>query len=422
LLSLAELSWDDLRAVADEPSNPRLVTLLRRANRILERKLRGSWRQTEVSVELDVAREGVLDLFPYDVESDTHSHIEDRSDGFRSFLALLTFTTNHAVGERRLILGIDEAELHLHYDAQADLVRVLTDQTLATQIIYTTHSAGCLPDDLGSGIRAVAPISGDRSKIENGFWSASTDAGSLSALLFAMGASATAFTPARRAVITEGPSDALLLPALLRAASGWPAQRALGFQVAGGIAWTPPANVAVLDLEAARVIYVTDSDDEGAQYREDLEAAGVHPARIFQLAERGDSGVTIEDLLDKATYAAAFTLTLREAFDYSGPDLSPRDLKGEARAVEHAERFAVENGVRKPSKPRVAENVLRLTGASLAYSQWDPSLTPTKPLVRPNKVARVRRLHARIAAALGVDDEYRPTGSEGPSLSSADGG
>ena len=70
--------------------------------------------------------------------------IAERSAGLRQFVALLAFI-EHEAADEDVILLVDEAEAHLHYDAQADLVRVFSKQTVADKIIYTTHSAGCLP-------------------------------------------------------------------------------------------------------------------------------------------------------------------------------------------------------------------------------------------------------------------------------------
>ena len=165
LLALAEVDWQSLKAAAARPENPELENLLHQANGRLEERLHSSWRQSVVSVRLS-QQDGQLNVFPYDAESASHSKIEERSDGFKSFLALLAFTARHTEDQRKLILCIDEAERHLHYDAQVDLVGELTRQTFATQIIYTTHSAGCLPEDLGSGIRVVKQCAGDRSQIE----------------------------------------------------------------------------------------------------------------------------------------------------------------------------------------------------------------------------------------------------------------
>ena len=45
------------------------------------------------------------------------------------------YTAVNAEGPTPPVLLVDEAELHLHYAAQADLIQVLTEQTAASQII-----------------------------------------------------------------------------------------------------------------------------------------------------------------------------------------------------------------------------------------------------------------------------------------------
>lgn len=405
LLSLAGIGWQAIKQAAAEPSNPTLANLLGRGNRELEQRLHGSWKQATVSVELR-EQAGALNVFPYDADSDTHSRIEDRSDGFRSFLAMLAFTTRHSAGKRKLILAIDEAERHLHYNAQADLVNVLTRQTFVTQIIYTTHSAGCLPEDLGSAIRVVKPIPGDRSAVKNGFWSAQAKektGGGFTSLLMAMGADAVAFTPARFAVITEGPSDALLLPALMRAALHLPTDSPLGLQVAGGLAWTPPRRLSVLEAEAAHVVYLTDSDGEGKKYAADLKDAGVDPKRIFSLPSSRRSGLSIEDFVHKGTLVEVFNFLLQKLREHEGEPLREADIPnvGAAAAIEDWQKS---RGIESISKTAIAEHVLRVCRANLAYVYWDPGEGEPLPLLRENRRTAVTRLHAQLQSALGIKD------------------
>ena len=78
----------------------------------------------------------------------------ERSDGLRQFVALVALAA-HQPNPVPPILLIDEVETHLHYNAQADLIEVPTEQNAARQIVYTTHSAACLPQDLGLGVRVV---------------------------------------------------------------------------------------------------------------------------------------------------------------------------------------------------------------------------------------------------------------------------
>jgi predicted ATP-dependent endonuclease of OLD family len=89
----------------------------------------------------------------------------------RAFIALMAYTAVRAPGQHPPILVIDDAETHLHYAAQADLIKVLSEQTAASQVVYTTHSAGCLPEELGTGVRVVLPLEGsERSTVANSFW------------------------------------------------------------------------------------------------------------------------------------------------------------------------------------------------------------------------------------------------------------
>ena len=114
------------------------------------------------------------------------------------------------------VLLIDEADAHLHLNAQADLVSLLMKQNKAAQVLYTTHSPGCLPSDLGTGIRLVERED-STSSIESHFWT--NKAPGFGSLLYAMGANAAAFSTCRRAVLAEGPSDMIMLPTLLRLAT-----------------------------------------------------------------------------------------------------------------------------------------------------------------------------------------------------------
>jgi hypothetical protein len=406
LLRLAQVDWEDLKSAAGEPGNPQLADIIKRGNRNLETRLLGSWKQASVSIVLE-EQGGALNVYPYDADSDTHSRIEERSDGFRSFLALLTFTARHSDEDRKLILAIDEAELHLHYNAQADLVRVLTNQTLAVQIIYTTHSAGCLPEDLGSAVRVVQTLPGDRSSIENGFWTAQAKdrhPGGFTSLLMAMGADAVAFTPARHAVITEGPSDALLLPSLFRDALGEPPDHPLGLQFAGGLSWTPPRRLGIFEEEASRVVYLTDSDSDGNRYKQALKEAGVEPSRIFRLRAGSITGMSIEDFVHKATYVEVVNFLLIKLRNYSGAALKVGEVPnvGAAKAVE---KWMKRRRIEPISKTAIAEHLLRVTGANLAYIYWDTGDQKSRPLLRSNRRSSILHLFSDLRHALPVAGE-----------------
>ena len=214
----------------------------------------------------------------------------------RWFTALAAFMSSKTFDVPPVLL-IDEAEQHLHYDAQADLVQMLARQSFAAKAIYTTHSAGCLPEDLGAGVRIVSQSAeSERSVLRNWFWE--DHSVGFTPLLMAMGATALAFTPSRYALLTEGASDFVLLPLLFREISG---REVLGFQIAPGIAEVAPADVRNLELEGGRVAYLVDGDDGGVQLKSKLTAQGIPADRIFSLVR----GSVIEDYVEKGVYLKA---------------------------------------------------------------------------------------------------------------------
>lgn len=64
-----------------------------------------------------------------------------RSKGFRWFFSFwVWFEAIRKTEETLFILLLDEPGLHLHEDAQEDLLRFMEELSFRYQIIYTTHS------------------------------------------------------------------------------------------------------------------------------------------------------------------------------------------------------------------------------------------------------------------------------------------
>lgn len=300
LLALAGKSWGDAVGVmesgqAGDPGSK--VVFLEEANEALKQEFNRAWGQTPLTVKLDIDA-NLLKLL-MSMQARDYIRIDQHSDGLRQFVALRAFLAAQE-GDQDHVVLIDEAETHLHYDAQADLVGVFEEQEEAAALIYTTHSAGCLPRDIGIGLRGIVPIyrttdtgqeMTDHSEILNGFW---FDKKGFSPLLIAMGASAFAFSAAQKAVVTEGFTDALLLPTLLREACE---VSHLSYQLVPDFARTRPGDVPNFDLLAARVAFVADGDQGGIDHVENnLKPAGVLDEQIVFLGDR-NSGITLEDLI-----------------------------------------------------------------------------------------------------------------------------
>lgn len=233
----------------------------------------------------------------------TITQFHERSAGVQMFVALVAFLTVKGQTVSPVLL-IDEAETHLHIDAQADLVNEFMTQTRAAKIIYTTHSPACLPPDLGTNIRAVVPdpANGQRSLVEGSFW---TKGVGYSPLMLAMGAGAAAFSAARKVVLAEGATEMLILPSLIKAAIG---AEDLDYQVAPGLAEVPVSMYSDLDLEGARVAFLVDGDQGGKKLRTALMTAGVPADRIVTLG-----ALTLENLLDADAYKQVVVILVNEA-------------------------------------------------------------------------------------------------------------
>jgi len=388
LLLAARLDIRDVVAAANAGDNPELTTLEKKANKALEANFKEAWRQSGISV--------ALRLSPTHVEvqvvneDERHTRLAERSDGLRQFVALHAFASQaHA---DRPVLLIDEAEQRLHYDAQADLVQMLIRQEVAAKVIYTTHSAGCLPEDLGHGVRLVQPHPTEKawSRIVNKFWA--NPSGGLSPLLFGLGATTLAFFPTRRAVCVEGPGDMLLYPTMFREALGAPA---LGFQFVPGLSSAAKALTPIIPAQAANVAFLVDGDAGGRKIAADLDAGGVPKTRIVVLEGAGRNAIEIEDFVDPALLLEAANALIARHCTGIGP-IARTDLPSKRRMEGLEAAFQAATG-RPVDKVELAYEILDKLDAD-----------PRRRILDPRRRDDLAGIVARVAAALGVADASDP--------------
>jgi predicted ATP-dependent endonuclease of OLD family len=342
-----------------------------------------AWSQERISAEFDHIGSHVLRIHVRD-ESGTLSNLAERSDGVKIFVSLLALAARSSQ-DRPLIVLIDELERHLHYDAQADVVQVLTRQDVHKQVIYTTHSAGCLPEDLGSGVRLVGHGADHQgSSVQNRFW---TDAGGFSPLLLGMGASTLAFVPVRHAVLTEGGSDLVLLPTLIREATG---EKSLGFQVAPASSEAPASHIAGLDREALRVVWVVDGDEAGRSIRTRLRRAKIPTERIKFVAGEASPKV-MEDLLQPAVFVRAVNLELERSGQT--PRIGEADLP-KVNRPDALKKWCARKRIPMPTRVAIANRVLDISRG--------PEADAPQRLLASDGATRLRRLHADISEQFGA--------------------
>ena len=348
LLNLAGTDVETLFATQQSGDRTRLRTGLKQANALLQKRVRPTWQRAQLTIHVDI-NGTLLEIFVDELGAGgDQTVISERSDGLKEFIALACFLQIRE-SDVPPILMIDEAESHLHYDAQADLVDLLLNLVNTSKVVYTTHSPGCLPADLGTGIRLVAPdpTRVGSSVLRSDFWS--SDEPGFNPLLFAMGAGAAAFSVCRRAVLAEGASDMILLPSLLRAATG---AMELGYQVAPGLA-SGLTDLGDRDI-AAQVAYLADGDEAGKGYQKDLLDAGVHPDRALTLPD----GQSIEDLITIESYLAAVTTLMRDS-GYTGKPVVSTNLTGLGPVAKRLKDWAKRSHHRIPSHSAVASYLVQ---------------------------------------------------------------
>lgn len=377
LLGIADVSPDALWTHVSNSDTSNLETLIERGNERLSDLFKAAWNQSGVTVRLKVDGTRLLILVRELREGGAVTHIAERSDGLRAFVALAAFLAADPHDAPPVLL-IDEAETHLHYDAQADLVGVLLKSLDTTQVIYTTHSPGCLPSDLGTGIRVVARDTrrGDASIIRHDFWHG--EGPGFSPLLFAMGAGAAAFSMCRKAVLGEGASEMILLPTLIRLATRLDD---LDYQVAQGLANAHTSGIRVEEV-AAKVVYLVDGDEGGAAHVAQLVGAGVDRKRVFALP----TGYAIEDLIEPEDYIAIVN-GLLDRIGRSPERFAQSDVVAGQPIAKSFTDWAKVRRVQAPGKIEIAYALLRRDNGHLPFR------------LTPSGKRALESLHKRFEAA-----------------------
>lgn len=384
LLKISELNFQDLFSAVGINDHGKIRTLLSKANRLLDEKFKKTWTQSNITVSLDISEKQLL-IHIID-NKEQYSALGERSDGLRQFIALKAFVLLEHISKP--ILLIDEAELHLHYDAQADLVQMLTRQTVAKKVIYTTHSAGCLPEDLGYGVRLVLPDNTNlTSVIQNKFWA--KDQNGFSPLLIGMGARTLAFFPIRRALVVEGVSDILLLPTVFREACSI---EYLDFQIVHGLSNVSMEEIPSLEKAGTHVAYFVDTDPGGKALRKMLTDNNINPNKIFDISLGDDAECTVEDLIDCDIFTQAVNNLLTRHHS-SKPNITSDQIESPKR-IDKLNEFYQTHNIKPLLKPDIAYEILNIKdnypNNKIIDNQYEQTLQEVfKDIVTQLKITKV---------------------------------
>lgn len=134
-------------------------------------------------------------------------------------------------------------------------------------------------------------------------------------------------------------------------------------------------------MEASRVAYVADGDEEGNKLERVLKSAGVDPTYIVRLKSK----LTLEDLVDEAVYLDAVNEELRRSH---GEDVQISALPSGPRA-RTVKSSCDALGVDPPSKVNVAHRLVERAAR--------------RAIVDPARSADLAAMDKRFAKLLGLD-------------------
>jgi hypothetical protein len=157
-------------------------------------------------------------------------------------------------------------------------------------------------------------------------------------------------------VITEGMSDVLLLPTLIREATG---KARLSYQAAPSFSEADGGQIRDFDLIAARSAFLADGDGGGKRHVEKLLENGMMEEQIRYLGGADDSGLTIEDLLVREVYLKAVNVELQTWHQIEFPESQLPDTERSSAVEAWCKQKGEALGRKvKISKVDIAQNVL----------------------------------------------------------------
>lgn len=365
-------------------SDPDIDTLIDVANENLREKFQAVWKQSAISVVISLRDQQLLVQIRN--KDNRRTDFAQRSDGLRQFVALQCFTTS--IDNNNIVLLIDEAEQHLHYDAQADLIQMLARQTIAQKVIYSTHSAGCLPEDLGNGVRLIqeTDVGSEWSKVENKFWN--SKGSTFSPLLMGMGASTLAFFPTRAAVVVEGYSDMLLYPTIFRESLE---AKSLGYQFVPGLSESNGQQLPLLNSTGKKVCYLVDGDQGGKDLANALEKLGIDTSRILNLTS-SQGECELEDFIEKSLLTEAVNHLGK--LHYEDENLVKLSRMPNLGRWGYVEQCCNAKGVKIPSKVEIAYVILDIVESD-----------PNRSILEESSKKTFVKLASKISKLLGIEME-----------------
>lgn len=397
LLTIMELSGLDLESEVtkgNQPDREQRQYDLDDASATLTREIADRWKQRRYEVQFRADGQ-LFYTFVKDQHDPSLIRLEERSKGFQWFFSFdLMFMYESKGTFKGCVILLDEPGLHLHPDAQKDLLLRLEEYAKENTLIYTTHLPFMIDLRKPERIRVLSEVPGGGVAVTDDLTQSQPEGKFVLQAALGMSGS-TSYLLADRNLVVEGVDDFWILSELsgLLKRSGDPyLPDDVRITPAGGAA--EAGYIATFMIgQRLKVVVLLDSDRAGDDARDKLVKQWLtryhsSPAHVLSLGSCiGKSGekVSIEDLFPQDWYVERVKRVYAKQLTAAGvQDLDP---VGDDQLWKRVKRALESHGI-KFNKGSVAK-VIRSDLASMKDAQELPSCTREKAIALFEKILEI---------------------------------
>ena len=270
-------------------------------------------------------------IFVSDEERPEKIELESRSRGLQWFFSFfLVFLAESEDAHKNCVLLLDEPGLHLHPNAQIDLIRFFNQLSETNQLIYTTHLPFLVDHNNLEKVKAIYTENG-LTKISNDLSKADKERKAIQPVNAAIGISASqSLLLGCDIVIVEGVSDQFYLTMIknyLVANGEFAPKKEVVFIPVGGVKGVKPVVSIIQGSKSSLPFALFDSDPAGKQAQTSLKKGfySTDKDKVLEVDNySGKTGSEIEDLIPASLVVDCFDrlFSTEDGFDESAVDPS----------------------------------------------------------------------------------------------------
>src|SRR5579884_518786 len=394
IMEIAKLNLEDEVRKGNLPDREERQYDLDDASATLTRAISNRWKQRRYEVQFRADGQ-LFYTFVKDERDPSLIRLEERSRGFQWFFSFDLMFMNESSGTfKNCVVLLDEPGLHLHPDAQKDLLLRHEEYAKENTLIYTTHLPFMIDLRKPERIRVLSEVPGGGVAVTDDLTQSQPEGKFVLQAALGMSGS-TSYLLADRNLVVEGVDDFWILSELsgLLKRSGDPyLPDDVRITPAGGAA--EAGYIATFMIgQRLKVVVLLDSDRAGDDARDKLVKQWLtryhsSPAHVLSLGSCiGKSGekVSIEDLFPQDWYVERVKRVYAKQLTAAGvQDLDP---VGDDQLWKRVKRALESHGI-KFNKGSVAK-VIRSDLASMKDAQELPSCTREKAIALFEKILEI---------------------------------